>query len=231
MTDKMETVLVGDPSSAHQSVGSGAGAAGAAVNDWLRSARKTWDALTRALASTRISSAFFAYLPSLDMIGLIIYVNVSFAKDLAACIDAAYRIANPGSGGSMSQATSPYIFSLIRSPLNTFVGSLLGVSLAASLFSILAIWQKWPGVLSFWTWTVEVLKDWFIVTFIILLFSWASAFSTAQNYYYNGQSSAVLSSLSTCTLNIMVSMMLPAIFVWQISASVVTRQRMIFSGD
>ena len=223
----METVLV-DPSatSPHQSVG--AGAAGAAVNDWLRSARKTWDALTRALASTRISSGFFASLPSLYMIGLIIYVNAQFAKDVAACVDAAYRAASPN--GSIPK-TNPFLFSPIISPLNTFVGSLLGVSLAASLFSILAIWQKWPGVLSFWTWTVEVLKDWFIVTFVILLFSWASAFSTAQNYYYNGQSSAVLSSLSTCTLNIMVSMMLPAIFVWQISASVVTRQRMIFSGD
>ena len=222
----METVLVGDPS-AHHSVG--AGAAGAAVNDWLRSARKTWDALTRALASTRISSGFFASLPSLYMIGLIIYVNAQFAKDVAACVDAAYRAASPN--GSIPK-TNPFLFSPIISPLNTFVGSLLGVSLAASLFSILAIWQKWPGVLSFWTWTVEVLKDWFIVTFIILLFSWASAFSTAQTYFaYSGQNASIISSLSTCTLNIMVSMMLPAIFVWQISASVVTRQRMIFSGD
>jgi hypothetical protein len=228
MTDKMDTVLVGD-SAAHQSVGAGAGAAGTAVTDWLRSARKTWDALTRALASTRFSSAFFASLPSIYMIGLIIYINVQFAKDLAACVDAAYRAASPN--GSSPQKTSAYLFSPILSPFNTFIGSLLGVSLAASLASILAIWKKWPGVLSFWTWTVEVLKDWFIVTFIILLFSWASAFSTAQTYAFNDQNVAILSTMSTCTLNIMVSMMLPAIFVWQISASVTTRQRMIFSGE
>ena len=223
----MDTVLVGSttPTPGVQTVG----AAGTAVSDWLKSARKTWDALTRALASTRYSSAFFASLPSIYMIALITYVNVQFAKDLAGCVDAAYVAANPAMN---YQRTSPFLFAPIISPMNTFVGSLLGVALAASLASILAIWQKWPGVLSFWTWTVEVLKDWFIVTFIILLFSWASAFTSASNYaqaYY--QNSAGIASLSTCTLNIMVSMMLPAIFVWQISASVMTRQRMIFSGE
>jgi hypothetical protein len=49
--------------------------------------------------------------------------------------------------------------------------------------------------------------------------------------YLQQLNSAFIESLSASTMGIMVSVLLPAIFVWQLSASVLTRQRMIFSGE
>ena len=207
--------------------------AAAAASDWLRSARKTWDAITRMLASSRFSSAFFALLPSLYAIGVLIYINVQLAKDLVACTVSAAAAAGiqVSRDNAYSFTTASYGLGLVVSSLTTLIGALTGVATAASLASLLAIWQKWPGVLSFWTWTAEVLKDWFIVTFAILLFSWQSVFATAGSYVSSAISSAFVTALSQCTLGIMVSVMLPAIFVWQLAVSVVTRQRMIFSGE
>ena len=203
----------------------------AAASDWLRSARKTWDAITRLLASSRFSSAFFALLPSLYAIGVLIYVNTQLAKDLVACTVGAAAAAGVQVSSNTAYSFTTANYGLVVSSLTTLIGALTGVATAASLASLLAIWQKWPGVLSFWTWTAEVLKDWFIVTFAILLFSWQSVFATAGSYVSSAISSAFVASLSQCTLGIMVSVVLPAIFVWQLAVSVVTRQRMIFSGD
>ena len=203
----------------------------AAASDWLRSARKTWDAITRLLASSRFSSAFFALLPSLYAIGVLIYVNTQLAKDLVACTVGAAAAAGVQVSSNTAYSFTTANYGLVVSSLTTLIGSLTGVATAASLASLLAIWQKWPGVLSFWTWAAEVLKDWFIVTFAILLFSWQSVFATAGSYVSSTISSAFVTSLSQCTLGIMVSVMLPAIFVWQLAVSVVTRQRMIFSGE
>ena len=212
-----------------------AGAAAGAVSDWLRSLRKTWDAVTRMLASSRFSSAFFALLPSLYCFGVLIYANVQLGKDLAACFVAAGAAGYPASSPASWAANWAALYSAsasaaLTSSMNNFVGALTGCACTASLASLLAIWQKWPGVLSFWTWTVEVLKDWYIVTFTILLFSWQSIFLSVASYLtvYN---TAFFSSLSYSTLSIMVSIVLPAIFAWQLAASVVTRQRMIFSGE
>ena len=203
----------------------------AAASDWLRSARKTWDAITRLLASSRFSSAFFALLPSLYAMGVLIYVNTQLAKDLVACTVGAASAAGVQVSSNAAYSFTTANYGLVVSSLTTLIGALTGVATAASLASLLAIWQKWPGVLSFWTWTAEVLKDWFIVTFAILLFSWQSVFATAGSYVSSAISSAFVTALSQCTLGIMVSVMLPAIFVWQLAVSVVTRQRMIFSGE
>ena len=209
----------------------GAAAGAAAASDWLRSARRTWDAITRTLASSRASSAFFAMLPSLYAIGVLIYVSVQLAKDLVACTVSAAAAGGYSVTSAGAYSYTATSFGLLISSLTTLLGALTGVAVAASLASLLAIWQKWPGVLSFWTWTAEVLKDWIIVTFAILLFSWNSVFTTAGSYYSSSLNQAFVTSMSYCTLGIMVSAVLPAIFVWQLAVSVVTRQRMIFSGE
>jgi len=241
--ETMEATLVaagGGRQGAAAGAGGGAGGgaiAAGAVSDWLRSVRKTWDAVTRMLASSRFSSAFFAALPSLYMFGVLIYANVQFSKDLSACFVAAGLAAEPASRAEYWVQLWSNLYSVTASnaltrSMNTFVGALTGVACAASLASILAIWQKWPGVLSAWTWTVEVLKDWFIVTFAILLCSWQSVFAAFAPYApYSQYNVAFFTSLSNSTLGIMVSVLLPAIFVWQLTASVATRQRMIFSGE
>ena len=196
----------------------GAAAGGvAAASDWLRIARKRWDAFTRMLASSRFSSAFFAMLPALYAIGVLIYINVQLAKDIVACTLVAAAAAQYRVNSESAYTFTTANYGLVVSSLTTLIGALTGVATAASLASLLAIWQKWPGVLSFWTWTAEVLKDWFIVTFAILLFSWQSVFATAGTYVSSSYSSTFVTSLSHCTLGIMVS--------------VVTRQRMILSGD
>jgi len=197
----------------------------AAASDWLRSARRTWDAVTRLLASSRFSSAFFALLPSFYCIGVLIYVNAQLAKDCVACV----ATASAASGAGYAALASG--FAVLVSSLTSLVGALAGVAFSASLASLLAIYMKWPGVLSFWTWTAEVIKDWLLVTYIIFLFSWQSVFSASAGFVIPNTNAAFVASFSYCTVGIMVSVMLPAILVWQLAVSVVTRQRMIFSGE
>jgi hypothetical protein len=113
--------------------------------------------------------------------------------------------------------------------LNYCVGVFTGVALVCSLANLLALWRLWPGVLSFWNWVVVVLKDWLLVTCVIVLCVWRSTFFAVAGYFT--YSTSYVSDLALSTLSIAVGVLLPAIAVWQVSASVVARARMIMSGE
>jgi hypothetical protein len=106
----------------------------------------------------------------------------------------------------------------------SYIGAVAGVEITAAMLGLVAIWQKWPGVLSFVAWTVTVFEHFFIVLFISLLLSWSSMFAS---FFQN----TLNVSFGSATLSIVTGILLPAILVWQLSASVLTRQRMIFSGE
>jgi len=157
-----------------------AGAAGAA--DWLRSARKSWDAVTRFLASSRVSAGFFSALPALFSISVVVYVNVGLAADLnrAACLGAG---AGQCPNGVFYNMGGYNLITAITGALNYFVGVFTGVTLVCSLANLLALWRQWPGVLSFWNWVVVVLKDWLLVTFAIVLCVWRSTFFSVAGFF------------------------------------------------
>ena len=212
-----------------------AAAATAAVSDWLRTSRAFWDSFTRLLASSRISSAFFSTLPSLYALGILIYISSRLAQDIIACVVAAtssteYRVTS----ADLTRVMSPFLDPVVGSIVN-IAGVFLGVMLICTIASIFAIAFKWPGVLSFWTWVIEVVKCWFIVTFSILICTWQAAFAKVASqigmHSWEGYTSSITSTLANGTMGIMVGLLLPAILTLQLATSVMTRQRMIFSGE
>lgn len=200
------------------------------MSDWLRSARRTWDAITRVLAATRVSSAFFALLPCLYALGVIVYINVGLAKDLAKAFVTANAVHLDPASASAYIAQAPATFNGVVQALNAFVGTLTAVVSVGSVLNVVAIWRKWPGILSFFTWTSEALKCWLLVSYIMLLCSWQSAFSYVS-VWYGGAPSGPAYTLGTILLGILSGLFLPAIVVWTLSVSVLIRQRMIFSGE
>ena len=195
---------------------------GTGVSDWTSGLRKTWDAITRLLSSSRCSSAFFALLPAFYVSGMLIYINTQLQTDLVNALAAA-----TSNNTAIVANCGPYLTATVLTMTN-YLGAIAGVAITASLASVLAIWQKWPGVLSFFTWVTEVLGHFLLVLFISLLCGWTRAFASVSAYF--NISAAANASFSTATLNIMVAMLLPACCVWQLSASVMTRQRIAFSG-
>ena len=95
----------------------------AAASDWLRSARRTWDAVTRLLASSRFSSAFFALLPSFYCIGVLIYINAQLAKDCVACVATASAASGAGYAAPLASG-----FAVLVSSLTSPICALPGVA-------------------------------------------------------------------------------------------------------
>jgi len=202
--------------------------AAAPANDWLKPFRKTWESVTRLLASHRGSSAFFCLLPALYLSGVLIYISAQLANDLCIAVSLAIpgdfsRRPRPTVDEVRASAYGVAILSLVQSMIS-YIGAVAGVEITAAMLGLVAIWQKWPGVLSFVAWTVTVFEHFFIVLFISLLLSWSSMFAS---FFQN----TLNASFGSATLSIVTGILLPAILVWQLSASVLTRQRMIFSGE
>ena len=241
--DKDEPVAIGIGAGASPvaSAAAATAAGAAAVSDWLRTSRAAWDSFARILASSRVSSSFFATLPSIYAISILIYISVRLSADISACVVAAYY-GNTEPPSWAKQNAPPAGVTLAVGSLVSVAGAFTGVALVCTLASITAIIMKWPGVLSFWTWVIEVIKDWFIVTFSILICTWQPAFAKIAPYIgvdnINNIKNIdpamwerVAATLATSTMAIMVGLLLPAILILQLSTSVVTRQRMIFSGE
>ena len=106
--------------------------------------------------------------------------------------------------------------------MTQFVGCLTGFTLLFNVTASVCIWLRWCGALSVCNWTTEVVGHFFIVLFIVLLLSSATAFQSlpgVKTWEYN------------LYIGIVVGTLLPACVIWTLSANVTTQRRIKMSEE
>jgi hypothetical protein len=118
-------------------------------------------------------------------------------------------------------------FRAIAQTLTSFFGIVAGFTYFFGILAAVSVWRSWPGMLSICSWTVEVVGHFFLVLFIILLLAASSMFSYATNL---GGFPTYGHALYSAYLSLMVGILLPAVLLWGLSASVMAQRRIKLSG-
>jgi hypothetical protein len=186
----------------------------AAATDWLKGPRRWWNAAVGFIAQSQVATHVFVLLPSLYLSGVLIYISTGLGASLCAGLQSA---ATPSCVAAMAPITNAV--------LSAF-GVLAGLTYVVLIPAEMAVYWRWPGVLSLSAWATGVMGNWFVMT--LVLFTLAATNIFAQFTYLPGNyATAFLFTF----MRVLWGVFLPACFVWGLSAEVMAKRRLALSGE
>lgn len=188
----------------------------AAVSDWLKGPRRLWAAAVGLLARSQLATHFFVLLPSLYISGVLIYISTGLGTTL--CTDM---------GREWLSNCVQFLQPTTNALLGLF-GVLAGLTYIVLIPAQLAVYARWPGVLSLCAWQTGVMGHWYLMTLVLLTLAAGRVISQYHDFLSGGYQA---SNLLFTFLKVLWGVFFPACFVWGLSAEVMAKRRQELSGE
>jgi hypothetical protein len=190
----------------------------ATVSDWLKGPRRLWAAAVGLLARSQLATHFFVLLPSLYISGVLIYISTGLGVTLCGDMFPASGYGHTYCIKSIEPATNALL---------GLFGVLAGLTFIVLIPAQLAVYKRWPGVLSLCAWQTGVMGHWYLMTLVLLTLAAGKAISQFDIYLATGQAGLLLFT----SLKVLWGAFFPACIVWGLSAEVMAKRRQELSGE